>query len=373
MSSTSISLANKLILWGKAAGRCQYCNKPLFTDALTRGDFNQAYIAHIIADAPNGPRGDVVLSPLLANDLSNLMLLCDAHHRLIDKIDIAGHPVDYLRKMKADHEVRIQVLTEIEEEKRSHIILYGAKIGTHDSPLNYKNAAIAMIPENYPASERPIELGIKNSVMQDHQSAFWSFQEEQLMTMFQQQVYPLKQSDSIQHFSVFALGPMPLLIKLGTLLNDIYIANVFQRSREPVQSWKWLKKKATQFFKIIPPSDFTAQPVLKITLSASINDERLNEVVGNEVSVWTLTCARIGKDCIKSKSDLSRYRDCVRLVLNEIKVAHGEQAKILVFPAMPVSCAVELGRVWMPKADLPLVIYDQNRTANRFIETLTIQ
>ena len=40
--------------------------------------------AHIIADEPGGPRGHPVLSKQLAKELSNLMLLCLDHHRLID-------------------------------------------------------------------------------------------------------------------------------------------------------------------------------------------------------------------------------------------------------------------------------------------------
>jgi allophanate hydrolase subunit 2 len=40
---------------------------------------------------------------------------------------------------------------------------------------------------------------------------------------------------------------------------------------------------------------------------------------------------------------------------------------------MPVSAAVELGRVWMPKADLPLVIYDQNTSLGGFVKALEIK
>jgi hypothetical protein len=62
------------------------------------------------------------------------------------------------------------------------------------------------------------------------------------------------------------------------------------------------------------------------------------------------------------------------MVLNEIKAVHGEQTVpvLHVFPVLPVSAAVEVGRVWMPKADLPLVVYDQNRTLNGFIRTVQI-
>jgi hypothetical protein len=75
---------------------------------LTQAEFNSAYIAHIIADKPTGPRGDAILSEQLKSDLSNLMLLCNVHHRLIDIADVDGHPADLLRAMKERHEQRIE-------------------------------------------------------------------------------------------------------------------------------------------------------------------------------------------------------------------------------------------------------------------------
>ena len=114
---------------GKAAGRCQYegCNEPLWKDSLTQWEFNAAYIAHIIADSPNGPRGHETLSEKLAKDISNLMLMCDKHHRIIDREDVEGHPVEKLIEMKKNHEMRIEMVTSIDEE--SHVLLYGANIG----------------------------------------------------------------------------------------------------------------------------------------------------------------------------------------------------------------------------------------------------
>jgi hypothetical protein len=76
MSVSNIQESVKLRLWGKAAGRCQYegCGKPLWRDDLTQAEFNTAYIAHIIAEKPSGPRGDAVLSEKLGSDLSNSLL-----------------------------------------------------------------------------------------------------------------------------------------------------------------------------------------------------------------------------------------------------------------------------------------------------------
>jgi hypothetical protein len=75
-------------VWARAAGRCQYqgCNKLLIGDQISgAANANTSYIAHIVADSPDGPRGDEVRSPLLAHDPDNLMLVCDVHHRVFDR------------------------------------------------------------------------------------------------------------------------------------------------------------------------------------------------------------------------------------------------------------------------------------------------
>ena len=77
MSVTSIDSKNKFMLWAISGGRCQYrgCNQILHTDILTKRNFNKSYIAHIVADVAGGPRGCIIRSPLLADDITNLMLL----------------------------------------------------------------------------------------------------------------------------------------------------------------------------------------------------------------------------------------------------------------------------------------------------------
>ena len=102
MSHTSVPVTVRYALWGKAGGRCQYrgCNKPLWKDPLTQREFNNAYLAHIVADTPGGPRGDQVLSPQLAAELSNVMLLCDSHHRLIDLEDVLVTPAGKRRQVR---------------------------------------------------------------------------------------------------------------------------------------------------------------------------------------------------------------------------------------------------------------------------------
>lgn len=102
MSQTEITDKIKCLLWARSAGRCEYegCNVELYQDLLTAKQVNKAYIAHIYADSPGGARYDSIESPKLKKDITNLMLLCDTHHRLIDKEDVAEHPVERLHTMK---------------------------------------------------------------------------------------------------------------------------------------------------------------------------------------------------------------------------------------------------------------------------------
>lgn len=369
MGVSYIPEKTKIILWGLAAGRCQYdgCNEKLFEDPLTKAIFNQSYVAHIIADSPGGPRGDSTLSEKLRTDLANLMLLCDRHHRLIDIEDEAGHPVDRLVLMKRNHEDRIRLLTAINDEKRSNIVLFGANIGKHDSSLTLKCAQEGIVPFRYPADAECIELSLKNSSPQDHTPEFWQTERANLEALFERKVTQLRAERPIKHYSIFGLAPQPLLILLGTLFGDIYPADVYQRKKEPETTWAWLEDDPTELeYQISRPKKKTDCVALKFSLSAPIADNRVTKIIGTDSSIWELTVNQPNNDLIRKRRHLSEYRRIVRSLLDQIKLYHGENVKIHVFPAMPVSTSIELGRVWNPKSQLPLVLYDQNPKTGGF-------
>ena len=373
MSVSYIPDRVKCRLWGKAGGRCQYegCVKPLWLDSLTKAEFNTAYIAHIIADSPGGPRGDPELSERLKKDISNLMLMCDEHHRLIDREDIEGHPLERLREMKRKHEERMELLTSLQENKQSHVVLYGANIGQHNAPLSRGKATQAMIPDFYPAENQAIELSLKNSTFQDHEAEYWSFEREQLRRQFGQAVKPRIASGHVERFSIFALAPQPLLIELGRLLSDIPQAEVYQLHREP-PNWTWQQHPVGFEYIQREPSGLHQSVALNLSLSGTIDNSRITSVLSPDVSIWTLTLETPGNDFLKSREQLSLFRQQFRYLLDRIKALHGQDTVLHLFPAVPVSVAVEIGRVWMPKADLPLRIYDQNRKIGGFSAAFNI-
>jgi hypothetical protein len=178
------------------------------------------------------------------------------------------------------------------------------------------------------------------------------------------------QARDVHHLSVFALAPQPLLIELGRLLGDIVPADVYQLHREP-KGWRWAEDSAPITFDVRRASNGAAKVALVLALSATVNDDRIVEVLGADVAVWSIEAVNPHNDIMRRRGDLEEFRRLLRSLLNEIKARHGESAQIHLFPALPVSAAIEVGRVWMPKADLPLTVYDQTRERG-FVHTLSI-
>lgn len=362
------------VLWARAAGRCQYCgcNKPLIGDLVSGNPkLVGALVAHIVAAKPNGPRGDAVRSHKLVNDVNNLMLLCYDHHRLIDVEDEEGHPEPALLAMKAAHEERIEIQTGLTEDRQTHVLTYGAPIGSLEAPLSYPSVRMTVLPERYPAGGRAIHLEMIGTRLADHEQAYWDFHRDNLRRQFRDRVAGRIETGEIRHLSVFGLAPQPLLIELGRLLCDICPADIHQLKREP-KGWGWLPDGEPVRF-VTSRSHRTAPVVaLKLALSATVTDDRIHRVLG-EVPIWSITAEEPHNDVMRHAEDLRTYRRLLRKMLDEIKSVSGSAAEIHIFPALPVSAAIETGRVWMPKADLPLVLYDENRQMGGFTRTFDIR
>jgi hypothetical protein len=94
------------MLWGRAAARCAMpgCPLHLVEDATATDD--EALIGencHIVAESPDGPRGDASFPVGKRDKYGNLILLCRVHHRIIDEQPNA-YTVKRLQELKSEHE-----------------------------------------------------------------------------------------------------------------------------------------------------------------------------------------------------------------------------------------------------------------------------
>jgi len=361
------------ILWACTAGRCEFrgCNRILYRSPVTGEPVNISEKAHIYSFSKDGPRswGPFSSKKHELNDVSNLMLVCHDCHKTIDQDkDGERYTADLLIDWKRQHELRIAVVTGIHPGKKSHVVLYGANIGEHYSSLDQEAAVEAMFPDWYPEGNRPVSLSM-SCIHEDQTSTYWTTEANHLTKAFERDIRPRIEEANPCHFSLFCLAPQPLLILLGTLFSDKVPVEVYQLHREP-QTWKWQSHPEGFAFKINPPESTDYNPALIISLSDRISHDRITSIFSDNVSIWELTITDPHNDFLRSQAQLTMFRETLRKLLISIKEAHGQSRPLKIFPAMPVACAVEFGRVRMPKADMPWIMYDQNNKAGRFIETI---
>ncbi len=363
-------------LWARAAGRCEFnnCNRALYKSPITQEQGNISEIAHIWSFSEKGPRGwgPFRFNRIKLNELPNLMLMCHDCHKIIDS-DKEGkrYSAKLLTQWKEQHEERIAIVAGVDPSKKSHVILYGANIGEEKSKLQPEHAKDALFPDWYPAQEYPIKLSM-NWEGKDDQDSYWKTEKENLQKAFARQVHPLIDDSDTIHFSIFALAPMPLMIFLGTLFTDKIPAQVYQLHREPYPTWHWVDGPDSFEYKINQPKSFEHPPVLIVSLSDTICHSRITDILGESVSIWELTIENPHNDFLKNKLQLSIYRETLRKLMVNIGKKHGKSTPLSIFPTMSVACSVELGRIRMPKAEMPWIIYDQNHKHNKFIKALRI-
>ena len=362
MSKTSIPNKVANALWARAGGCCQYrgCNDYLVGDLIAgREDGTFGFLVHVVADSPGGPRGDPARSAVLAKSLENLMLMCARHHKLIDVDAPDDHPETLLLAMKAEHERRIARNVAIGPDLASHVVRFSAKIGENPALVSTREIFAAMVPDRHPASGETIDLELVGAAFRDNEPDYWQIQRLNLGRQFETAIRSRIERQDIRHLSVFALAPQPLLIELGRLLGDIVPAVIHQRHREPA-TWGWQDDQPALVLNVGETERRGAAVALKLAVSADINDDRIRSVLGNDAAIWSITATGAHNDILRRPEDQVAYRRLLRGLFNRIKAVHGQSTPVHVFPALPASLAVETGRVWMPKADAPLRLYDQN-------------
>ncbi len=380
MSYTTIPPEVRLKVWVRAGGRCEYlgCNDNLWRDELTLREMNKAYLAHIVADSPNGPRGDATLSEQLKADPSNIMLLCDTHHRLVDREDVAGHPAKLLRRYKREHEERIERQTGIQTNRRTHLVLFGTRIGDRQGDVNYEQACAAVLDdERYPADEKGIRLDLTDNEVCEDDPEFWAqtakFVERRLRGYLKNGVGP--SGKPLNHLSIFALAPIPTLIHFGKQLGDLVSADVYQRHRD-TNDWRWKALGDECFdYNITRPHERCAphpRIAVNLSLSGTIHPSEVERAMGTRAPTYMMTIGAPNRNFLRSKEQLELFRSAWCRLLSEIRRDHGESCELHLFAAVPTSVAIEIGRSLLPKSDPALHVYDNDRERGGFVRAMVV-
>lgn len=360
------------LLWGIAAGRCEFegCNKVLYQHEVTGDSKNYAEKAHIHAVSPGGARY-CPDDDNFKNSVKNLMLVCPQCHITIDRNEQKYTP-EILFEMKQKHEERIFRLTNIGAELHSHMVYYTASIaGTHLS-INDADARNALVLiGRYPSENSPIDLGQRGNLTEDNEEGFYISNAKNLRRAVKIKILDIVSEG--ENISLFAVAPQPLLILVGRLLNDKYNVAVFQCHRRDTDKWRWDESKNRVVFHASMPEEITptAKIALVFSLSSYIPSDRIFSLLGEDAAIYSLIIETPCRTFVTNPGIMDDFVSKARVVMEVIKQRHGKDIDIHLFPAMPASLAIRFGMDYMPKTDNKLLIYDE-QTEKGFVYALSI-
>ncbi|WP_437604309.1 SAVED domain-containing protein [Sorangium sp. So ce590] len=302
------------------------------------------------------------------------MLLCDTHHRLVDKVEIAEHPIKLLRQYKHEHEDRIELLTSIAPDLRTHVVLFQVNIGKQKAQISLDDARRAVLPSRYPAHD-VVYIDLTGSSLHESDSSFW---DRNLAEMRHQVAARLRWGSNPahkEHISLFALAPIPLLSAFGRAVGDKMPADVFQLHRD-TGSWAWPAAPQRPLdFKVVEHTKGTAETkdaAVSIGISSMVPAAAVSAAMTIDHAFFEMTIAAPALTAVRSAVDVARFGSAWQGLVEQIRQSYGIDCRIHVFPAVPVSIAVQLGRVLLPKLHPPILMYDYDSGQRGFKYTLTL-
>ena len=367
-----VSHLQRLLLFVRAGGRCEFdgCNDYLLEDGLTLTEGNFSQVAHIVGFREEGPRGKDGKRPRNINQIENLMLLCAKHHKLID-----DHPQDYTRlgleKYKKSHEDRVRHVTSLGANRKTAVLVFKAPIGGHTVAVPFDRVVEATAPR-YPMSRDPLTIDLTQmpTTTRKHLQTACDAIVPRVTPFFSPEGEAMKAG----HVSVFAIGPIPLLIFLGRQLTSKVPIDVYQRHRD-TESWTWKTDGPSVTYVV---SDMKAgakdKVALVLSLSGKIQVDTLPQEVRDSYTIYELSLGTgtPNPTFLRTPADLEGFRLAYQELLGRVLQQHGALQTVDLFPAVPAPVAVLCGRELLPKVHPKLRIFDYDKDAGGFTLTLIV-
>jgi len=379
-----IAEREKLLVWGAAAGRCTFCNR-LVTENEDLGETVPiGELAHNVGWGEGSPRGDSELPANARSHADNLLLLCRNCHKPADDSGVIGRfGVEELTRLKREHEQRIRLVTEIGGDRQAVVVRVVGNIRQVSPELTFDTVLTAatqsgLFPVLIPGAYRhEAEVDLRRLPSEGTEAYFQTCaaQIDELASRINAGI----RRDEIPRLAVFGFARIPILTHLGSRLDDKVPTVIFQRQRvDDSNAWKWPRPKPSTpnfVFETIHEHLEYSSVALVINLSGVIPLDDLPDEILESSRVYALhpeNESDVGPNVIGSPEALKAFENAVRQLLAHLEGRHAQLERLPVFMAVPLSCAIVLGRVLMPNVSPLLEIHDRD-DKGRFFKALEVR
>jgi hypothetical protein len=356
-----VSPEEKLKVWVRSGGRCAFCNVYLLESELTRRPVLLGEVAHNVAASDTGPRGDATVSAKVRNSADNLLLLCGLHHPDSDKrVQLDVLTTDQLRALKSEHERRVRQATASVGRKRTVLLRMQGHVrgATVDVGLEAATEAVLRSSNRFPElplsfDRQGVEIDLRHVAGEGRADVtYYHAAAARIDEVVNQRLRPAVESGAVPHLSIFAIARLPLLVYLGSRVDDALTVDVFQRHRT-TENWVWPEPAdddPTFTVRRSSPVDGAdgknaTDAALIINASGTIHRSELPpSTTGLPAYVIELEQGTPYTDTVRSRVTRDSFEHAIRTMLGQLE-QHDKSIRTLhVFAAAPVSLGVTLGR-----------------------------
>ena len=359
-----------------AHGRCMFdgCGADLTFDPITSRRGNFAYLAHNVSSAESGTRGVLFLSGALSNEPSNVLLLCDTHHRLVDTVAKADYPADRLSEMRRRF---CDTATELLDGLRKPpISAYCVSWPVHRQAIS-SPSALQIAQSLIPIGAR---LDGRLNMLNDNESVLRSVDPEALWALMPQAIDATAAGILMQIHSkayraaLFAIGLMPSLIALGAKLGNKSEITPMLLHREN-GLWFWPSSEPQGEFYDIGGlqglSNDEPEIVLQLALTATPKPMlETSRALGVKTVSVTAKESCVGNGALSHPVDGYHFRQRMQELLHTLKDQHAVQ-RVHLLPCASNAASVFFGQAF-DSYHPELLIYDFVEDAETMVPRLRI-
>ena len=352
-------------------GRCMFegCGVDLMVDPITGESGNFTTLAHNVAASEEGPRGVPWLSEQLSDDPTNILVLCDTHHRLVDRVARADYSAERLSRMKRQFHADAKVL--LDGLKLIPVPAYFIDWRVHEQET--------VVPSSLDISGSLKTIGARlenqiQTVSRGDSLGLESFHRILAQIVRRAADRILMQSyGSGSRGGLFAMGSMPALIALGALLgNKCGITPMLLYRRE--NRWYWPSSTSRgEFYGIEGLGEINGETDVCLVLGMTKEPPALTETATSLTMPVVRVVAHddvIGNGALGHPDDGILFRHRMYELLLHLKEQHGV-ARIHVLPCASNAVCTFFGQAF-DNYHPELLIYDFSSNNERMVPVLRV-
>lgn len=343
-------------------GRCMLdgCGADLGTEELTGYEGNFGYLAHNVGSSERAPRGGKGISQALSNDPKNILLFCDKHHRLVDKVAAADFSAQRLSEMRQSFKRTADRLLKGlgYEPLPCYAVLWPVFGHVIAAPPEMQIAQALSVMKTRADGNLNVMTDNNDMLVSATPDEAWGMLPKQIENMATR---ILQQTHQQQHrAALFAFGLMPALVGLGASLGNKTQIIPMLRFRDS-GTWTWpLEVPREEIISITVDDEITdADTEVAVIVSLTDRPEPFDTFLEGSglksVDISAIT-GNLGNGCISHPEEGHRFMKTIHELLHRLVKQYGIKKVHLLTCASNTAC-VFLGRA-IDNYHPEIVVYD---------------